>query len=118
MAKPPPPDRSTITDAAQAALYQAGYRVLDRDWTSDKGHQLNIVAEAPGSKALTAVRVLTPSRADTERRARDMAKSHIRRLRQAAVAWAAAHGRSYAVVQVDVFGLARDGHPVHVKAVR
>jgi hypothetical protein len=47
-----------------------------------------------------------------------MAKSHIRRLREAAVSWATAHGRNYAVVQVDVFGLARDGHPVHVEAVR
>jgi Holliday junction resolvase-like predicted endonuclease len=116
MTKPPPPDRSTITDAAQATLQQAGYRVLDHDWSSGDGHQLDLIAEAPG-KALTAIRVLGPSRADTERRARAMAKSHIRRLRQAAVAWAAAHGRSYAVVQVDVFGLASDGHPVHVKAV-
>jgi Holliday junction resolvase-like predicted endonuclease len=113
----PPPDRSAVTDAAQATLQLAGYRVLDHDWTSDSGHQLDLVAEAPG-QALTAVRVLAPSRASTERRARAMAKSHIRRLREAAVAWAAAHGRSYAVVQVDVFGLARDGHPVHVKAVR
>jgi Holliday junction resolvase-like predicted endonuclease len=66
---------------------------------------------------LTAVWVLAPSRAGIERRARTMAKSHIRRLRQAAVAWAAAHGMRYAVVQVDVFGLTRDGQPVHVKAV-
>jgi Holliday junction resolvase-like predicted endonuclease len=90
--------------------------VLDHDWNSGDGQQLDLVAEAP-SKSLVAVRILAPSRADTERRARTMAKSHIRRLRQAAVAWAAAHGRSYAVVQVDVFGLARNGHPVHVKAV-
>jgi hypothetical protein len=67
---------------------------------------------------LTAVWVLAPSRADTERRARTMAKSHIRRLRDAAVAWAAAHGLRYAVIQVDVFGLNRDSQPVHVKAVR
>jgi len=112
----PPPDRSAVTDAAQAALQQAGYRVLDLDWESGDGHQLDLVAEAPG-QALTVVRVLAPSRADTERRARTMAKSHIRRLREAAVAWAAAHGRSYAVIQVDVIGLARDGRPVHVKAV-
>src|SRR5580658_7408106 len=95
----PPPDRSAVTDAAQATLQLAGYRVLDQDWTSGSGHQLDLV-EAAG-QALTAVRVL-PSRADTERRARGMAKSHIRRLREAAVAWAAAHGRSYAVIQVDV----------------
>jgi Holliday junction resolvase-like predicted endonuclease len=112
----PPPDRSAVTDAAQATLQQAGYRVLDHDWTSDSGHQLDLVAET-SAKTLTAVRVLAPSRADTERRARTMAKSHIRRLREAAAAWAAAHGRTYAVIQVDVFGLARDGHPVHVKAV-
>jgi len=112
----PPPDRSAVTEAAQATLQEAGYRVLDQDWDSGNGHQLDLVAEAPG-QALTAVRVLAPSRADTERRARTMAKSHIRRLREAAVAWAAAHGRSYSVVQVDVIGLARDGHPVHVKAV-
>ena len=116
MPKKAPPDRIAVADAAQATLQQAGYRVLDHDSTSDKGHQLDLVAETPG-KALTAVRVLAPSRADTERRARVMAKSHIRRLRQAAVAWAAAHGRSYPVIQVDVIGLARDGHPVHVKAV-
>jgi Holliday junction resolvase-like predicted endonuclease len=117
MTKPPPPDRSTIMDAAQATLQQAGYRVLDHDWTSDSGqHQLDLIAEAPG-KALVAVRVLAPSRADTEHRARTMAKSHIRQLRQAAVAWATAHGRCYGVVQVDVIGLALDGHPVHVKAV-
>ena len=116
MTKPPPPDRSTITDTAQATLQQAGYCVLDRDWSSGDVHQLDLVAEAPG-KALVAVRVLAPSRADTERRARTMAKSHIRRLRQAAVAWAAAHGRRYSMVQVDVFGLDRNGHPVHVKAV-
>ena len=112
----PPPDRSAVTDAAQATLQHAGYRVLDLDWDSGDGHQLDLVAEAPG-QALTAVRVLAPSRADTERRARTMAKSHIRRLREAAVVWAAAHGRSYSVIQVDVIGLARDGHPVHVKAV-
>ena len=116
MTKPPPPDRSAVTDAAQATLQQAGYRVLDHDWASGDGHQLDLVAEAPG-KALVAVLVLAPSRADTGRRARAMAKSHIRRLRQAAVAWAAAHGRCYPVVQVDVIGLARDGQPVHVKAV-
>jgi Holliday junction resolvase-like predicted endonuclease len=117
MPKKPPPDRSTVTDAAQATLRRAGYRVLDHDWASEDGHQLDLVAEAPGT-VLTAVWVLAPSRADTERRARTMAKSHIRRLRQAAVAWAAAHGRSYAMVQVDVIGLGRDGQPVHVKAVR
>jgi Holliday junction resolvase-like predicted endonuclease len=116
MPKKPPPDRIAVADAAQATLQQAGYRVLDQDWVSGDGRQLDLVAEAPG-KALVAVRVLAPSRADTERRARTMARSHIRRLRQAAVAWAAAHGRSYPVVQVDVIGLARDGHPVHVKAV-
>jgi Holliday junction resolvase-like predicted endonuclease len=116
MTKPAPPDRSTVTDAAQAILRQAGYRVLDHDWSFGDGHQLDLVTEAPG-KALVAVQVLAPSRADAEHRARTMAKSHIRRLRETAVAWAAAHGRSYAVVQVDVIGLARDGHPVHVKAV-
>jgi Holliday junction resolvase-like predicted endonuclease len=116
MTKPPLPDRSTVIDAAQATLQQAGYRVLDHDWNPGDGHQLDLVAEAPG-KALVAVRVLAPSRADTERRARAMAKSHIRRLRQAAVAWAAAHGWSYSVIQVDVIGLGLDGHPVHVKAV-
>ena len=116
MIKPPPPDRAAVSGAARAALQQAGYRVLDHDWDSGDGHQLDLVAEAPG-KALVAVRVLAPSRADAEGRARAMARSHIRRLRQAAVAWATAHGRRYAVIQVDVFGLACDGQPVHVKAV-
>jgi len=116
MTRPAPPDRSTVTDAAQATLRQAGYRLLDHDWDSGDGHQLDLVAVAPGN-ALVAVRVLAPSRADTGHRARTMAKSHIRRLRQAAVAWATAHGLRYAVIQVDVFGLACDGQPVHVKAV-
>lgn len=56
-----------------------------------------------------AARVLAPSRADIERRARTMAKSHIRRLRRAAVAWAVAHGQCYPVVQVDVVGGQRPG---------
>jgi Holliday junction resolvase-like predicted endonuclease len=116
MPSKPLPDRTAVTDIAQATLRQAGYRVLDHDWESGDGHQLDLVAEAPG-KVLTVVRVLAPSRAGTERRARAMAKSHIRRLRQAAVAWATAHGQSYSVIQVDVIGLARDGEPVHVRAV-
>ena len=116
MSKPPPPDRPAVTSAAQATLRQAGYRVLDHDWDSGDGHQLDVVAEAPG-KVLVAVRVLAPSRAGTEGRARAMAKSHIRRLRQAAVAWATAHGLRYAVIQVDVFSLDHDGQPVHVRAV-
>ena len=116
MAKRPPPDRPAVTKAALVTLQRAGYRILDHDWTSGDGHHLDVVAETPG-KALTAVWVLAPSRADIEHRARTMAKSHIRRLRAAAVAWATAHGRRYAVIQVDVFGLDRDGRPVHVKAV-
>jgi len=28
----PTPERSAVTDAAQATLQQAGYRVLDLDW--------------------------------------------------------------------------------------
>jgi len=117
MTKPPPPDYPAVASAAQATLRQAGYRVLDHDWSSgDDGYQLDLVAEAPG-KVLVAVRVLAPSLADPERRARTMAKSHIRRLRQAAVAWSTGHGLRYAVIQVDVFGLARDGRQVHVKAV-
>ena len=116
MIKPPPPDRAAVAGAARATLRQARYRVLDRDWDSRDGHQLDLIAEAPGKAGRRLDAGPRPGRMRAPR-PHDGQVTHPPTPPGRAVAWATVHGLCYAVIQVDVFGLDHDGRPVHVKAV-
>jgi putative endonuclease len=102
-----PPIRIPIDECRAAAadyLPTRGMRVLDREWHCTEGW-LDLVAEDRG--VLVVVDIHTRSESSRHRRS-GMGRAKRTMLRQLAVAWMNAHGKSFAEIRVDTVSLITD----------
>ena len=111
---------SSRDTAAVAARYleSAGYRILDRDRSSDSGH-LDLIAAHQGM--LVAVEVTARSARRRQAPVPVPSRARARQMRRLTIAWMAAHGRRCDQIRADLVTVTWDGTGgytiEHVKAV-